>query len=82
MYMHIFIAMFKQRLNILNSIMSGLRLQITFVFRHGGGGNQNSELEELKNTQTSKSESQRPSWSPSSRPLANIEHINYRFVSL
>ena len=38
MYMHIFIAMFKQRLNILNSIMSGLRLQITFVFRHGGGG--------------------------------------------
>ena len=37
MYMHIFIAMFKQRLNILNSIMSGLRLQITFVFRHGGG---------------------------------------------
>ena len=32
MHMHIFIAMFKQKLNILNSIMSGLSLQITFVF--------------------------------------------------
>ena len=42
-YMHIFIAMFKLRLNI---PIPGLRLQITFVFRHRG--DQNSELPGIK----------------------------------